>query len=93
MEKRGPEHNRGVLRCVHGPEMPLGKKGENWRGCQETRGSLRGLGAQKRAGGPVLWKRGIQSTLGGCLGVYTVQKWLWGRREKSGGVASRLEGV
>ena len=65
VEKRGPERTRGVLRGLHGPEMPLGKKGEIWRDCKETRGCLTGLEAQKRAGGPILWKRGVQSTLEG----------------------------
>ena len=66
VEKRGPEHTRGVLRCLHCPEMPLGKKGEIWRGCEETRQCLRGLGHHKRAGVPILWKRGVQGALEGC---------------------------
>ena len=52
MEKRNPECTREVVRCLHGPEMPLGKKGEIWRGCEETRGCLRGLGCHRRGGGP-----------------------------------------
>ena len=51
MEKRGPECTRGVLSCVHGLEMALGKKGAIWRGCEHTVGCLRVLGGQKRAGG------------------------------------------
>ena len=73
--------------------MALGKKEEVWRGCEETRGCLTGIGGPKTAGGPILWKRVVQSALEGCQGVYTVKKCLWGRREKSGGVARRLEGV
>ena len=62
VEKRAPELTAGVLRCLHCPEMPLGKKGEIWRGCQETRGCLRG---QKRAGGPhSVEKRGPEHTRG-----------------------------
>ena len=29
--------------------MPLGKNDEIWRGCEKTRGCLRGLGGQKAA--------------------------------------------
>ena len=65
VEKRGPERTTGMLRCLNGPEMPLGKKGEIWRGCEGTRDGLTGLVAQKRAGVPILWKRGIQSALQG----------------------------
>ena len=32
--------------------MPLGEKGEIWRGCEKSRGCLRGLGGPTRAGGP-----------------------------------------
>ena len=32
VEKRGPERTRGVLRGLHGQEMPLGKKGINLEG-------------------------------------------------------------
>ena len=46
--------------------MALGKKGEIWRGCKETRGCLRGLGARGELGGPILWKRGLQIALEGC---------------------------
>ena len=66
MEKSGPECTKGVLRCLHGPEMALGKKGEIWRGCEETREGLTGLVAQKRAGVPILWQKGVQSALEGC---------------------------
>ena len=63
VEKRGPELTGGVLRRLHCPEMPLGKKGEIWRGCQETRGWLRVLGGPKRAGGPhSVEKRGPERT-------------------------------
>ena len=32
--------------------MPLGKKGEIWRGCEHTRGCLKGLEVPKIPGGP-----------------------------------------
>ena len=45
--------------------MLLGKKGEIWRGCQETRGCLRGLGGQKISGGHnSVEKRGPECTRG-----------------------------
>ena len=47
VEKRGPECTRGVLRGLHGPEMPLGKKGEIWRDSEETRGCVKGPGDPK----------------------------------------------
>ena len=45
--------------------MPLGRKGEIWRGCEDTRGCLRSLGGQKRAGGHnSVEKRGPERTRG-----------------------------
>ena len=52
VENRGPERTRGVLSGLHCQEIPLGKKGEIWRDCKETRGWLRFWGGTKRAGGP-----------------------------------------
>ena len=40
-----------MLKSLHGPEMPLGKKGEIWRGCEDTRECLRGLEVPKISGG------------------------------------------
>ena len=64
--KREPERTTEMLRSLHGQEMPLGKKGEIWRGCEETRGCLRGLGARRELGGPILWNRGLQSAEEEC---------------------------
>ena len=64
MDKKGPECTRGVLRCLHCQDMPLGKKGEIWRGSEKTRGCLRGLGATRELRGPILWKRGPERTRG-----------------------------
>ena len=50
-------------------------------------------GPERELGDPILWKRGVQSILERCEGVYTVKKCFWGRREKSGGIARRLEDV
>ena len=66
MEKRVPERTRGVLRHLHGPEMPLGKKGEICRGGEETRGGLRGLEVPKISGGHNCVEKRVQSTLEGC---------------------------
>ena len=66
VEQRGPERTRGVLRRLHGPEMPLGMKGEIWRGCKETRGCLKHLEIRKISGGPnYVEKGGDQSALEG----------------------------
>ena len=66
VEKKGPDCTKGVLRCLHGPEMALGKKGEIWRGCEETREDLTNLVGQQKAEVPILWQRGVQSALQGC---------------------------
>ena len=93
MEKRGPEHTRGGLGCLHGQEMPLGKKGEIWRGCKETRGCLRGLGVPKRAVGPnSVQKDCPEHRREGHSDLQRAKEGLQGITNASGGVLKGLEG-
>ena len=71
VEKSGSEFTRGVLCYLQCKEMTLGKQEEIWRGCEDARLCLRGLGGPRRPGGPnSVEKGGPECTRGVLNGLH-----------------------